>query len=317
VSNSDRLDRLGADGNMDKSLTVRRGRPDAGAAPASPASNPQYKGVVRSKTSADIEVVRIVRDPKQPRQTFDEDELDNLVASFRKRGQLQPARVRWDPAQEVYVLISGERRWRAAKLAGFATLKCEIHEGVPDEAELRVIQLTENTLREDMQPLEQAQAFKDTMALEGWSATRLAEELGVSQPTVTRALKLLELPEHLRAKVSSGDLSPSAAYELARVGDAGEQAALADQVVAGDLTRDELAVAVRQNKEGRGEAAPGPRRTRTRHLIVVGQDKVTVSGPSVAAGPRAVEEALERALEQHRAAMRAGLDSSAVVRVAG
>src|SRR5690349_16533900 len=91
----------------------------AGLDPSSAVRKPAHlEGLTRDKAAARISVDRIVADPDQPRREFDPDELDRLAESLRTRGQLQPIRVRWDQGQGAYVVIMGERRWRAARMAG-------------------------------------------------------------------------------------------------------------------------------------------------------------------------------------------------------
>jgi ParB family chromosome partitioning protein len=231
------------------------GRERSAADDAGPGRPERLKGATRRRDVMEIEVDRIVRDPAQPREEFDEEGLARLGASLRARGQLQPVRVRWDHRQGVHILIAGERRWRAAKLVGLTTITAVVHEGEMTESETRVVQLIENLMREDLKPIEQAKAFRALMAEEGWSVTRLAEEVGVAQSSVSRALKLLDLPEGVQDKVGQGALSPDAAYEVSRLDDPEEQATVASQIVAGKYRRDEVRAMVQRKKGGRGGKA--------------------------------------------------------------
>ena len=140
-----------------------RGAPGAGPRPM-PA---HLVGVVRSKDVSQIAIDRIDRDPRQPREEFDPEGLERLAQSLRQRGLLQPIRVRWDAGQERYVIICGERRWRAAKMAGLESLACVIVEGDLTHQERLAIQLVENALREDLKPIEQARAYKTLMKAQG------------------------------------------------------------------------------------------------------------------------------------------------------
>ena len=110
-------------------------------------------------------------DPDQPRQEFDSDGLGRLAESLRKFGQLQPVLVRKHGAR--YILVAGERRWRAAKLSGMQTIQCLVCRG----GDVRSIQLVENLMREDLQPIEQAKAYKEIMKKEGWKVRELARNL--------------------------------------------------------------------------------------------------------------------------------------------
>ena len=128
--------------------------------------------MAKSKDAVEIPLDKIVPDPDQPREEFDPEALERLAESLKTRGQLQPIRVRWDEAQGKYVIICGERRWRAARMAGLATMSCVVSEGPIDAGELLALQLIENCLREDLRPIEQARAFKSLMDRNGWSGNQ-------------------------------------------------------------------------------------------------------------------------------------------------
>ena len=182
------------------------------------ALNPaRMDGVARSKTALEVPLERIERDPEQPREEFDDEALNRLAGSIRVRGLLQPIRVRWDEERGRYVLIAGERRWRAAQRAGLTTLTCIVDDGAMSAAERLAVQVTENLLREDLTPIEKARAYRALMDLNGWSGNQLARELGVAQSGVVQALALLELPEPIQAQVDRGVLAPSVAYEVSRL----------------------------------------------------------------------------------------------------
>jgi ParB family chromosome partitioning protein len=202
-------------------------------------------GVTRSKDVSLIELDRIVRDPAQPREEFDPEALERLARSMRDRGQLQPIRVRWDEGQGAYVVLVGERRWRAARMAGLATLSCVIADGPMGADEVLAIQLIENALREDLKPIEQANAYRRILEANGWSARQLAAELSIHHAQVVRAMALLELPAEVQDRVEQGGLSPATAYEVSKLDDPAAQAELAEAAVAEKLTRSEVAEAVK------------------------------------------------------------------------
>src|SRR4051812_28313956 len=142
----------------------------AGLDPASAIRRPAHlEGLARDKSAARISVDRITADPDQPRRDFDPEELERLAESMRTRGQLQPIRVRWDEGQGRYVVIMGERRWRAARMAGLAELACVVQEGELDPDDRLAVQLVENALRSDLKPIEQAHAYRALMEAKGWS----------------------------------------------------------------------------------------------------------------------------------------------------
>jgi ParB family chromosome partitioning protein len=225
--------------------TAARGGPfpPAGVVPGGPE---KYKGAARIKDAFAIELDRIAPDPDQPRKEFDPDALAELAASLKARGQLQSIRVRWDEGPARWVIIAGERRYRAALLAGLPTLLCVEAKGPLSPDDILEDQLVENALREDLRPIEQARAFKALLDRRGCSIRQLAESLHVSHQAVVRALGLLELPQDLQERVDGGTVPASAAYELSRVEDDATRRELADQVVAGALTRDQVAERVRR-----------------------------------------------------------------------
>lgn len=244
-----------AGANIDESMG---GGDSQRIAPATSAAPARYQGVVKAKDVAMIPVDRIVRDPSQPREEFDEDALRRLADSLRIRGQLQPIRVRWDESRGAYVILVGERRWRAAGIAGLPSLSCVIEEKAIDPESLLALQLVENALREDLKPVEQGKAYRRLMEANGWSSRQLAEELHVSQAGVVRALALLDLPATVQERVESGELPASTAYEIGQLADPGLQSELASHAVAEKLTRSEVAAAVKAVKARRPLPATKP-----------------------------------------------------------
>jgi ParB family chromosome partitioning protein len=230
-----------------ESMGVPRTAPMPGASSAPAGQVPErLRGVVRSKSSAEIPVSRIAPDPEQPREEFDIEALDRLAESLRTKGQLQPIRVRWEEGRGLYVIICGERRWRAAQQAGIETMSCVIVEGPIDAGELLALQLIENCVREDLQPIEQARAFRALIDRNGWSARQVARELGIVQSNVVRALALLALPPAVQEQVEQGALPPATAYEVSKLDDPADQAEVAARVVAEGLSRSEVIDAVRK-----------------------------------------------------------------------
>lgn len=218
-----------------------------GPLPATAApSAAQYQGITRPKDALTIEVARLAPDPDQPRKEFDSDALANLAASLKARGQLQPIRVRWDESASRWLIVAGERRYRAALLAGLPSLMCVEAKGSPSAEDILEDQLVENCVREDLKPIEQATAFKALLDRRGWSYRKLAETLSISHMAVGRALALLELPTPIQAQVERGELAPSVAYEVSKLANAEAQADVAARVVAEGLNRAEVVEAVRE-----------------------------------------------------------------------
>jgi ParB family transcriptional regulator, chromosome partitioning protein len=251
----DDLKRMTA-GNVDDSLGVGRvARPSESSVHNTPA---RWQGVSKSKSAVEIPVSRIDRDPSQPREAFDEGSLENLATSLRTRGQLQSIMVRWDEAGGVYRIIAGERRWRAAKMAGLTTLSAVVVDRAMEAGELLSLQTIENCLREDLRPIEQARAFKALIDLNGWTVRQVAQELSINHSNVVRALALLELPEAVQGHVEQGDISPTTAYEVGKLEDPAMQSQVAAAVMSENLTRSEVVELVQAVKARRPTPAARP-----------------------------------------------------------
>jgi ParB family chromosome partitioning protein len=258
--------RLG--GNMAESMGAAA--PPAAAPPAAPLHGEaqRYKGASRLRDALVIKVELIAPDPNQPRKEFDPETIAGLAESLKARGQLQPIRVRWDEGLSRWVVISGERRYRAAIQAGLATLTCVEASGALTEDEILEDQLVENCLREDLKPVEQARAFKTLMDRRGWSYRQLGAALNLSSGHITRAVALLELPDDLQLQVEAGALAPSVAYEVSRLDDADRQREVASRVVDEGLSRTEAVEVVRRTAggkaKGKGRGAGKGRKVTTR-----------------------------------------------------
>lgn len=238
-----------------------------GARPAGVPSVPEHlKGVAKARNVAEIAHDRIGPDPDQPREEFEPGALNRLAESLRAKGQLQPIRVRWDAGRSQYVIVCGERRWRAAGLAGLATMQCVVMEAPASAAELLGLQVIENMLREDLRPIEQARAYRQLMDGHGWTVAQLARELAVDHSGVSRALALLDLPASVQEQVDRGDLAPSIAYEVTKLEDPEARAEVAARAVSEGLSRSEVVEAVHRARprpaKGKGRGGkPRPRPT--------------------------------------------------------
>jgi ParB family transcriptional regulator, chromosome partitioning protein len=255
----------------------------AGASPGNTPPAPtsslarRSEGWKRLESAAVIRLDRIIADPNQPRAEFDPESLGRLAESLRERGQLQPIRVRWDDAADRYVVVVGERRWRAARLAGLESLACVVIVGEPTPEDLLEDQLVENALREDLKPIEQARAYQSLMKSRGLSTRQLAERLRIGAATVAKSLALLTLPADTQAAVEAGRIAPGTAYELSKVDDPTEQATLAREAAAGRLKRDEIQERTRSPRKGKGRAAkPKPNKPAKDRVFRSPMGRVTV-----------------------------------------
>lgn len=251
-------------GNAAESLGVgiTRGSIPGNHNPTAPIVPARLQGVSKSRNAAEIPVEKIQADPDQPREEFDAEALDRLAESIKTRGQLQPIRVRWEEDRGAYVILCGERRWRAAKMAGVETMSCVVIEGPIEPSELLALQLVENCLREDLRPIEQARAFRALIERQRISTRQLARELSVPQSSVVKALSLLDLPESVQEQVEAGRISTGTAYEVSRVADPADQTEIAARVIAEKLTRQEAVEAIRSRTSGK------PVRSRTVEMTV-------------------------------------------------
>lgn len=158
----------------------------------------------------EIDIDRISPNPNQPRLLFDEERLEELAASIRENGVLQPVLVR--PFGRNFQLIAGERRLSAAQRAGLLKIPAVVRE-VPDERLLELA-LVENIQREQLNPIEEAQAYQHLMEETGQTQEQMAERLGKDRSTLANAIRLLKLPPAVSLLVSEGKLSPGHARAL-------------------------------------------------------------------------------------------------------
>jgi ParB family transcriptional regulator, chromosome partitioning protein len=161
-----------------------------------------------------IEIERIKSNPQQPRRHFDEESLTGLATSIRTHGVLAPIIVRQhQDLPETYEIVTGERRWRAARLAGQSTIAAIVRDARADEAiELAIL---ENVQREDLNPIEEAAAYRALVEKHGFTQESIAQRIGKSRPAVANALRLLALPDAVQALVRDGLLSAGHARALA------------------------------------------------------------------------------------------------------
>jgi ParB family chromosome partitioning protein len=183
-------------------------------------------------TIKELSVDKVVPNPEQPRMTFHEETLQELAASIREHGVLQPILVR--PAGDDFQIIAGERRWRASKLAGKETIPAIVERF--DDATALEIALIENLQREDLSPLDEAIIYKKMTDELGYSIRNLAGKLGKDKGYVENRLRLATAPDDVREMVAARYDTLSAAYELMKIEDKRRRKALGKQVVAGKLT---------------------------------------------------------------------------------
>jgi ParB family transcriptional regulator, chromosome partitioning protein len=227
-----------------------------------------------------VPIERIEPNPNQPRLAFDEATLEELAASIREHGVLQPILVRPLPDSH-YQLIAGERRWRASKIAGMATIPALVEE-IDDDTALEIA-IIENLQREDLSPLDEATMYDRMVREHGYSIRKLAEKLGKDKGYLENRLRLADAPAEVRELVSLRKDTLSHAYELMKVEDPKKRRRLAEQVSRGELTLMKL----RERIEGRARRMPL-------------EDETTGGVPPADSGNGEVELEAEAAWTGHR-----------------
>ncbi len=176
----------------------------------------------------EVSVSALKPNPQQPRREFDEAALRELADSIRQKGVLQP--VLAEPSQDgTYVIVAGERRVRAARLAGLEKVPVLIRQFSPDEK--LEIALIENIQREDLNPIEEALAYKKLMELAGLNQEQMASRVGKDRSTVANTLRLLKLPAEAQAAVEKGALSPGHARAVLSLVNPADQQLLLNRIM--------------------------------------------------------------------------------------
>ena len=210
-----------------------------------------------------VAVDRITVNPDQPRSRFDDDSLEELAASMKEVGVLQPIVV--TGGEDGYVLVAGERRWRAAKRAGLTEIPAVVREstGQPTLVEA----LIENVQRQDLTPLEEAHAYQQLLENYGMTQEQVASRVGKSRPTISNTLRLLQLPREVQDMVDAGDLSAGHARALVGLEDAAYATHLAGRAVDDGWSVRQIEEAVRLRKGEKRNAPTGVRQLRPVQII--------------------------------------------------
>ena len=198
---------------------------------------------------------KIVPQKHQPRQHFDGEALEELAQSLREHGLIEPLVVRRREGSDVFEIVAGERRWRAAQRAGLRDVTVVVRDVSTKEAfELALI---ENVQREDLDAIEFAEALQRLVDEHAYTQESLAQRLGKDRSTITNALRLLKLPDAVRAKVIEGELSEGHARALLGAPDDATLAALAERVLKGRLNVRQTEALVRAAKKPSGKGKSG------------------------------------------------------------
>ena len=204
---------------------------------------------------SEVDLESIVPGPMQPRTHFDEASLESLAESIRTHGVVQPLLVRRRDGG--FELIAGERRWRAAKLAGLTRVPVAVKD-VPDDSLLEIA-LIENIQRENLNPIEEAQAYKKLIETVGLTQEALASRVGRDRSYITNYLRLLRLPDDLQQLVKEGRLSTGHARTILALSHPDQQRRVARQIIDGGLSvraTEQLVQRLAEEKPARTPSAP-------------------------------------------------------------
>ncbi len=203
---------------------------------------------------AELPIDSLQANPRQPRQRFEPDALRELAASITEHGMLQPLLVS-DAGGGRYVIVAGERRWRAARLAGLRQVPAVVRERVDAAQELELA-LVENLQRRDLTPLEEARAYAHLADDFAMSQADIAGRVGVDRSTVANALRLLKLPEDLQAMVEDGRLTAGHARALLAFADDAQRRHWAERTAAAGLSVRDLERAAAESGARAGRSRP-------------------------------------------------------------
>ncbi|MFM2045251.1 MAG: hypothetical protein RLY86_3827 [Pseudomonadota bacterium] len=205
----------------------------------------------RFRHSFELDLDMVEPDPGQPRRLFGEAELQSLAESLADHGQLQPILVKKSAGSpSTWTLVAGERRWRAARMAGWSTILAM--ETTADSPE--VISLIENLQRVDLSAVEQARGIQRLMDRTGWSRAATARALGMAPSNLSATLRIITIPADLLDLAQAARIPAAVLVEIARVGQPGQQTTLIQLAAAGKLT---VVAARRAREQSEGQAVQG------------------------------------------------------------
>ena len=216
---------------------------------------------------------------KQPRKNFPDEKIDELARSIETHGIIQPIMVR--PSGEGYEIVAGERRWRAARRASLKQIPCIIRE--LSEEQNMLVAIIENMQREDLNPMEEAEALNQMITSYGLTQEEVSKSVGKSRPYITNALRLLKLPAEIRDMVVEGNLSNGHARTIAGIKDLKSQLHLARRVVKDGLSvRETEALANKENEGSNNKPVKAKARAKNREITVMEEELKTALGTKVA-----------------------------------
>ena len=239
-------------------------------------NNEDIENVSRETLEKDGKSVRSIAisliDPNknQPRKKFDEEALNELASSIKVHGVLQPILV--VERDDRYLIVAGERRWRASKIAGLKEVPCIVADFTNNE--IKEISIIENLQRKDLTPIEEAKAIKELIDEFGWTQDVVAERLGKSRPVISNTLRILTLQPEVIQMIEDGKLSAGHARSLVVIQDRDAQIKLAKQVCEKKLTVRDLENAVKSNKKPKNETSANGKISNEFHELIMDMQRV-------------------------------------------
>lgn len=200
-----------------------------------------------------VRISEVEPNPLQPRKSFDNEQLQALAESIAQHGIIQPIVVR--PKNGMYMIVTGERRWRAARIAGLSKVPVIIIEA--DDRKSAEIALVENIQRKDLNPVEEARAYADLIEEYSYTQEDIARKVGRSRSSIANSIRLLALPDSILGKLSSGELAEGHAKVLLSIRDKDSREQAAETVVSRDLSvreTEKLAKSLNRKKEDKAKA---------------------------------------------------------------
>lgn len=226
-----------------------------------------------------IDINQIKPNSKQPRKNFPDEKIEELARSIEVHGIIQPIMVR--PSGEGYEIVAGERRWRAARRAALKQVPCIIRELTEEQNML--VAIIENMQREDLNPMEEAEALNQMITTFGLTQEEVSRSVGKSRPYITNSLRLLKLPEGVRDLVVQGELSNGHARALVSVRDERKQMELANRAAQDGLSVREIeALANRENEGPAKKVTKAKARGKNRELTDLEEELKNALGTKVA-----------------------------------
>ena len=226
-----------------------------------------------------LDINDIKPNTKQPRKYFSDEKIDELARSIETHGIIQPIMVR--PSGEGYEIVAGERRWRAARRASLKQVPCIVRE--LSEEQNMLVSIIENMQREDLNPMEEAEALNQMITRFGLTQEEVSKSVGKSRPYITNALRLLKLPAEIQEMVVQGDLSNGHARAIAGVKEEKKQLHIAHRIVNDGLSvRETEALANKENAGSDRKPAKAKARAKNREITDMEEELKTALGTKVA-----------------------------------